>query len=183
MLDSATLTDALYNMKGTTYAPDFDMYIWGWGEYVDPDYILNVFTTSQINGWNDSVWSNAEYDKLYTQQARTIDPAQRKPIVDKMVQIYYESAPYILTNYEQQLEAYNTDKWVGWTHVPSPAGPVAFENDCIDTYLNLKPKAASTASSGATSAWIYVVIVIVVLIVVVVAVQLLRRTRRKSVEE
>jgi peptide/nickel transport system substrate-binding protein len=183
VLDSGTLTDALYNMKGTTYAPDFDMYIWGWGEYVDPDYILNVFTTGQINGWNDSVWSNSEYDKLYTQQAQTIDPAQRKPIVDKMVQIYYESAPYIITNYEQQLEAYNTDKWVGWTHVPPPAGPVAFANDNIDTYLNLKPKAAATASSGATSAWIYVVIVLVVAVVAVVAVQMLRRSRRRSVEE
>jgi len=183
VLDSATLTDALYNMKGSTYAPDFDMYIWGWGEYVDPDYILNVFTTGQINGWNDSVWSNAEYDKLYTQQAQTLDPVQRKPIVDKMVQIYYESAPYILTNYEQQLEAYNTDKWVGWTHVPPPAGPVAFANDNIDTYLNLKPKAAATVSSGATSTWIYAVIALVVLVVAVVAVQLLRRTRRRSVEE
>ena len=128
------------------------MYIWGWGEYVDPDYILNVFTTGQINGWNDPVWSNAEYDKLYTQQAQTIDPTQRKPIVDQMVQIFYQSAPYIVTNYEQQLEAYNTAKWVGWTHVPPPDGPVAFANDNIDTYLNLKPKAAATRPAAAAAA-------------------------------
>ncbi|HZL65355.1 MAG TPA: ABC transporter substrate-binding protein [Thermoleophilia bacterium] len=185
VLDSGTLSDALYNMKGKTYAPDFDMYIWGWGEYVDPDYILNVFTTGQIDGWNDSVWSNAEYDKLYTRQAQTLDPAVRKPIVDKMVQIYYQAAPYIVTNYEQQLEAYNTTKWVGWTHVPPPAGPVAFENDCIDTYLNLKPKAAAaaTSSGGSSSTLIYVIVAVAAVAVVVVALLLLRRGRGKAVEE
>ncbi len=173
-------------MKGKTYAPDFDMYIWGWGEYVDPDYILNVFTTGQINGWNDSVWSNAEYDKLYTQQAQTIDAHQRKPIIDKMVQIYYESAPYIVTNYEQQLEAYNTAKWVGWTHVPPPAGPVAFANDNIDTYLNLKPKAAAATTTGggsSNSTLIYALVAVAAVAVVVVALLLLRRGRGKAVEE
>jgi hypothetical protein len=172
-------------MKGKTYAPDFDMYIWGWGEYVDPDYILNVFTTGQINGWNDSVWSNAEYDALYTQQAQTIDPTVRKPIIDKMVQIYYQAAPYIVTTYEQQLEAYNTATWVGWTHAPPPAGPVAFENDSIDTYLNLKPKAAAATTGGGSnnSTLIYALVAVAAVAVVVVALLLLRRGRGRTVEE
>jgi peptide/nickel transport system substrate-binding protein len=174
-------------MKGNTYAPDYDMYIWGWGEYVDPDYILNVFTTSQINGWNDAVWSNAEYDKLYVQQAQTIDPAKRKPLVDRMAEIFYTEAPFIITNYEQQLEAYNTDKWEGWTQVPEGSGPVALINDSIDTYLNLRPKvAAAKAGGGSTSGSnvvYYVVIAVVVAAVAVVAVLLLRRGRGRELEE
>ena len=63
-LDSGTISDALYNYKGSTYAPDYDIYIWGWGEYVDPDYILNVFTSGQIEGWNDPIWSNARRQAL-----------------------------------------------------------------------------------------------------------------------
>ena len=63
-------------------------------------------------------------------------------------QIFYDEAPYIVTNYEQQLEAYNTDKWEGWTPVPPGHGPVAFINDNIDTYLNLRPKVAAAEAGG-----------------------------------
>jgi peptide/nickel transport system substrate-binding protein len=183
-LDSGAISDALYNYnKAGKYAPDYDIYIWGWGEYVDPDYILNVYTTGQIEGWNDPIWSNSEYDKLYEQQAQTLDPAQRKPLVDHMLQIFYDEAPYIVTNYEQQLEAYNTSKWEGWTRVPTATGPAAFINDNIDTYVNLKPKTESTTSKSSGNTLIYAVIVLILLIVVVVAVVLLRRGRARSVEE
>ena len=184
-LDSGAISDALYNYRGSTYAPDYDIYIWGWGEYVDPDYILNVFTTGQIEGWNDPVWSNEEYDKLYEQQARTIDPAKRKPLVDRMQQIFYTEAPYILTNYEQQLEAYNTTKWEGWTRVPEGGGPVALINDNIDTYLNLRPKVAAAEGGGGSSgnSVIYVVVAVVVAGVAVAIVLLLRRGRGRAMEE
>jgi len=154
-------------------------------EYVDPDYILNVFTTSQIEGWNDPIWSNAEYDKLYDQQARTIDPAQRKPLLDRMQQIFYTEAPYIVTNYERQLEAYNTVKSEGWTQVPQGSGPVALINDSIDTYLNLRPRvaAADAGGGGSSNSLIYVAVAVAVAIVAIVAVLLLRRGRGRAMEE
>ena len=144
-----------------------------------------MFTTSQIDGWNDPVWSNPEYDKLYERQARTIDPAQRKPLVDRMQQIFYSQAPYIVTNYEQQLEAYNTDKWEGWTRVPEGSGPVAFVNDNIDTYLNLRPRAAAAEVSGSSSnnSLIYVVVALAVALAAIVAVLWLRRGRGRALEE
>ena len=180
-LDTGAITDALYNYKGDAYAPDFDMYIWGWGQYVDPDYILNVFTTSQIEWWNDACWSNEEYDALYEQQAQTLDPEQRKPLVDRMVELFYAEAPFIITNYEQQLEAYNTAKWEGWTRVPSATGPAAFINDNVDTYVNLKLK-TQTATAASSNGWIYGLIAGVVVVALVV-VWLARRGRGRSVEE
>ena len=182
-LDSGAIRDALYNYVGDTYAPDYDMYIWGWGQYVDPDYILNVFTSSQIGGWNDACWSNAEYDKLYEQQAQTIDPAERRPLVDRMAEIFYAEAPFIITNYEQQLEAYNTEKWEGWTQVPPGTGPAAFINDNIDTYVNLRPRPAVEPASGGGSTAIYVVVAVIVLVVAIVVVLLLRRGRGRTLEE
>jgi peptide/nickel transport system substrate-binding protein len=179
-LDSGAISDALYNYKGDKYAPDYDMYIWGWGEYVDPDYILNVFTTGQIEGWNDPCWSNVRYDELYEQQAQTIDPARRRPLVDEMVSLFYDSAPYIVTNYEQQLEAYNTRKWEGWTHVPA-GGPVGLINDSIDTYLNLKPVTA-VETSGTGTAWVWGAVAAVVVAAVVVLLLLVRRRRGPEVE-
>ena len=141
-----------------------------------------MYTTGQIDGWNDSVWSNAQYDKLYEQQAQTLDAAKRKPIIDQMAQIYYDSAPYIVTNYEQQLEAYNTAKWTGWTHAGA-GGPVAFENDNVDTYMNLRPKAATTATSSGGGNTLLYVGVVVILVLVGAVVLLVRRRGARTIEE
>jgi peptide/nickel transport system substrate-binding protein len=181
-LDSGAISDALYNYKGDTYAPDYDLYIWGWGQYVDPDYILNVYTTGQIAGWNDPCWSDERYDELYARQAQTIDPAARKPLIDEMVSMFYDSAPYIVTDYEQQLEAYNTSRWQGWTQAPE-GGPVAFVNDNIDTYLNLRPVAAARADDSSSTTWVYALVGAIAVVAVLAALLLSRRRRGRKVEE
>ena len=103
-----------------------------------------------------------------------------------MQQIFYAEAPFIVTNYEQQLEAYNIDKWEGWTRVPEGSGPAAFINDNIDTYLNLRPKVAAAEAGGGSnnsSLIYYVVIAVAVAAVAVVAVLVLRRGRGRALEE
>ena len=181
VLDEGALEARAYNYKGTTFAPDFDMYATTWTYWIDPDYLLNAYTTSQIQGWNDCGWSDAAYDKLYAQQAQTTDPTQRKALVDQAQEIFYSQAPYVVTSYPQQCEAYNTAKWDGWTRVPKASGPVAFLMDNVDTYLNLKPKVGAPKSGGANTLILTVVIVVVVL--AVVAVLIVRRRRRPVTEE
>ena len=181
-LDTNAIYSALYNKdKAGNYAPDYDLYLWGGGQYVDPDYILNVFTKSQIGGSNDPCWANAEYDSLYVRQSQTVDPAQRKPLVDRMASIFYDEAPFVITNYEQQLEAYNTLRWDGWTQAPA-GGPVAFINANIDTYLNLTP-VAGQESSGVVGTWVYALVALGGAVLAVVVVLLLRRGRSRAVEE
>ena len=142
-----------------------------------------MFTSSQIGGWNDACWSNAEYDKLYAQQAQTIDPVARKPLVDRMAEIFYSEAPYIITDYQQQLEAYNTQKWEGWTQVPPGTGPAAFINDNIDTYLNLRLRPAVEPAPGGGGTAVYVAVAVTVLVVAIAGVLLLRRGRGRTLEE
>ena len=181
-LSDGAIFDAEYNMKGAQYAPDYDMVIWGYGAYADPSFILSVFITGQIGGWNDSYFSNPQYDKLYVQQSQTIDQAQRRPMTDEMCQIVYDQVPYIVTTYVKQLEAFNVAKWTGWTQY-GPTGPYSFSNDNIDSYLNLKPKTAATAEAGASGSWIYVLIAAVAVVAVIGIVLARRRGRRKIVEE
>ena len=87
VVDSGVLLNAQYNYKGNTYAPDYDMYIWYWTYDYDPDMMLGVPTPQQIEGWNDTLWTNPEYTKLFTQQEQTIDAAKRIPLVQRMQQI------------------------------------------------------------------------------------------------
>ena len=54
-------------------APEYDTFIWGWGgDPYDPSFLLSILTTEEIGGSSDSFFSNAEYDRLYKEQARRV---------------------------------------------------------------------------------------------------------------
>jgi peptide/nickel transport system substrate-binding protein len=186
IVDAGVLLDAQYNYKGDTYAPDYDMYIWFWTYDVDPEMMLGVPTPQQIEGWNDTLWTDPEYTSLFTQQEQTIDVEKRIPLVQRMQEIVWESSPYLIFAYPYQLEAYRSDKWDGV--VPSPSdyegydGAAFYNYMNVDTYKQVQPKLATeTAESSSNSTTIIIVVVVAVIIIALIAVILLRR-RGRSVE-
>jgi peptide/nickel transport system substrate-binding protein len=181
VVDEGVLSTATYNMKGKVYAPDYDMFLWGWGEYVDPNYILGVFTKAQIDGWNDCCWTSPAYDKLYSEQAQEMDPVKRAAEVQQMQQLFYDAAPYVVLAYQQDLQAYNSGAWEGWVRYPSNGGMVVFSNDNIDSYRFVQPKPATAA--GGTSIGLVVGVIVAALVVVIGAVWVVRRRRSGPVEE
>jgi peptide/nickel transport system substrate-binding protein len=178
--NDGTINDGIYAYKGDTYAPNYDMFIWGWGGTADPGYQLGSFITSQIEMWNDACWSNAEYDSLYEQQDAEMDPAKREQQVQRMQQIMYDDAPYAVLYYPKYLTAYNSDKWEGWVPYPGEEGLVVLQNDNIDTYVQVHPKTATTdTGSGSSNTVLIIGIVIAAVVVIAVVVLLLRRPRRE----
>jgi len=184
VIDEAAMTDKIYNFKGDTFAPDYDLFLWYWYSDPDPSFLLSVLTTKQIGDWSDTQWSNAEYDKLYYQQQTTIDPEARKQLIWRMQQLVYQESPYITLTYPQWLESYNDGQWSGWVKSPAGDGPVIYTEYNIDSYLFAAPKAATTQSTsgGGSSAGVIVAAVVVIAIVAIVALLLVRR-RRRAVEE
>ncbi len=182
--NDGTLNDGIYTYKGDTYAPNYDMFIWGWGGTADPGYQLGSFITSQIEMWNDACWSNAEYDRLYDQQDAEMDPAAREQQVQRMQQVFYDNAHYAVLYYPKYLTAYNTAKWEGWVPYPGEEGLVVLQNDNIDTYVQVQPKTATTETSdtGSSNTALIVGIVIAAVVVIAVVVLLLRRPRREVSE-
>ena len=77
-LESSALADRIFNTSDGKPDPDYDMFLWGWYNPIDPGGALAYFTSQQIGGLNDSGFSDAEYDRLYALQGRTLDPAKRK---------------------------------------------------------------------------------------------------------
>ena len=99
-----------------------------------------------------------QYTKLNAQQIQTIDETKRIPIVQQMQQIFYKGAAYAIIAYPYQLEAYNTDKWQGWVHVPAQApggqqGSVIYSYNNIDTYRFVAPKVAAAAEKKPLVNW------------------------------
>ena len=185
-MDDGALTDQMYATKDGKFNPDYDMFLWGWYSDLDPGSLLGYFTTGQIDSWSDCAWSNAEYDKLFVEQNRTIDPAARKALIDRMQQILYEESPYIVTAYSNDLEAYNTADWEGYAASPSKIGNVLFPpygNAGNENFLLITPKTAQTAASGGSSLGLWVAVIAAAVIVALVVVLLVRRRRPRATEE
>ncbi len=140
---------------------EYDMFVWGWIPFVDPDTQLWYFHSDQLskdpedplNYYNDASWSNARYDELYTLQNQELDPAQRVAYVQEMLTIFYQEGAYIVLYYSPDLQAYRTDRFEGWIQQPADVGPVIFSNTS-PSYFNLKPVSAapSTTAAGTTVA-------------------------------
>lgn len=93
---------------------EFDIMMWNWVGYIDPDFMLSVLTCDQWGGWSDTGYCNEEYDELYEAQGLAIDPEERKEIVWKMQDIQYRDKPYIQVVQLQTLSA-TTNEWGGLT--------------------------------------------------------------------
>jgi peptide/nickel transport system substrate-binding protein len=159
------------------------MYIWEWEPSgSDPQRRLGYFTTDQIQNNNDACWSDPQYDALFKLQSTTLDQQQRKQIVWQMEKIFYEQSPYIVLDYPDLLEGWNTASWQGWKRIPQPDGAVAYLSDNVDNYglVGLK---ATTATAGGVSPGAIVAIVVAVVVVVGIVVAVVLRRRRRLVEE
>jgi peptide/nickel transport system substrate-binding protein len=133
----------------------FDMFEWGWVVEPDPNYQLSTFTCanrSYKDGGNvyanlsDSFLCNKQYDALYAQQAEQIDPAERAATVKEMQKIVYEQAPYVITAYYNNLEAYRSDRFTGFQPQPAPDGSLLFQYG-THSYQNLRPVTAEDTTS------------------------------------
>jgi peptide/nickel transport system substrate-binding protein len=184
VLDEGAILDKEYNTAGADAkpAPDFDMVLWGWNPDMDPNFILGAFTTAQIGSWSDCFWSNAEYDRLYKEQGRTIDRTARKQIVDRMQEMLYTDSPYIVLAYPESLEAYNVNKWQGWLQSPAKVGSVFYVTE-VDQYRSLQPKADAVVSHGSRTGLVAGVAVAAAVVLLASGWAIMRRRRAASAPE
>lgn len=167
------------------YAADFDMFIWGWGSDVDPDFILSVLDCGQIMGWSDTFWCNEEYSDMYQQQKEQLDIPERAATIQEMQRIAYEESPYVIFYYDNQFEAFRTDEFTGLSAVPATAdvGQMFFAPS-TQNYLDLAPvgeaETASDEDDSGGSPLLWIVLGVLVLAAIVMAMMLRRRTSEED---
>jgi peptide/nickel transport system substrate-binding protein len=153
----AVSSDALTEIIGQG---NFDMFEWGWVVEPDPNYQLSTFTCANrsykdgdsiLANLSDSFYCNEEYDALFEQQSLETDAAKRADLVKQMQQKLYDDAPYVVTYYYDNLEAYRSDRFTGFVPQPSPNGSLLFQYGTW-SYEDVKPVSAeSPAPSGSAS--------------------------------
>jgi peptide/nickel transport system substrate-binding protein len=88
----------------------FDIALWDWFSYPDPDFQLSVATTGQWCSWSDTGYANPAYDQMYSKQATLVDPAQRKTLVQQMDKLISDQFIYTYLVNEKGISA----QTLGW---------------------------------------------------------------------
>src|SRR3954467_13894606 len=169
---------------------NYDLFVWGWTPFVDPDPMLSYFTCDQVsqdpknptNYYNDASWCDKTYSAMYKQQNSELDPAKRRQIVQQMLTRFYASATYVPLYYQGDLQAYRTDKYTGWIRQPAETGPVLFNNSS-QTSATPKPVPAASASSSGGGGGSGTIVAIAIAAVVVLGGIALWMRRRTSAED
>ena len=94
----------------------FDIALWDWFSYPDPDFQLSVATTGQWCSWSDTGYSNPAYDQMYSKQGTLVDPAQRKTLVQQMDKLISDQWIYTYLVNEKGISA-QTLGWGGFRPV------------------------------------------------------------------
>lgn len=78
---------------------NIDMFLMRFNGKLDPSFLMQWFTSSQIGLWNWQRFASPEYDQLAQQAIRELDPAKRAEIAIKAQQEMDKSAAFVwLTN-------------------------------------------------------------------------------------
>jgi peptide/nickel transport system substrate-binding protein len=105
-------TDENCDASTSTGYSKFDIAMWDWIGYIDPDFMLSVVTKAQWCSWSDTGWEDPQYDQLYEQQGVTVDQNQRRDIVYQMQQMIYDQFLYTQLVNEKYIDAHSKS-WTG----------------------------------------------------------------------
>lgn len=149
-------------------AANYDMYFSGWSMGPDPDYQLGINTCGQLptqpdgsGGTSQDGYCNPEFDKLYEQQQVELDEAKRIELVHEMLAMNYEDSVSVVLYYPNQLEAYRSDRFEGFSKMPTENGIIANQSGYWG-FRTVKPVGeGGGAGSSQTGLWVILGVVVV----------------------
>ena len=120
-------------------------------DYVDPDDFLVPFALGKVGYYPPTMgYDNPEVDQLIVQQAKTVDPAQRLQLINRIQQLVNEDYAYVWLNYGA---AYSLSRsWVHERANASVASGIENNNPAMYGYFlfELEKGGQMSPSSSAT---------------------------------
>lgn len=105
--------------KPDTYAPTYDAFLWGWGGDSDtPDFNFEVLRTG--SSWQDTYYSNPEYDRVSLESRQTLDEDARIEMMHEAEKMILRDLPYIILVHDHVIYVTRRDTWHNYQ--PSPEG-------------------------------------------------------------
>jgi peptide/nickel transport system substrate-binding protein len=91
----------------------YDLALWDWSAYIDPDYMLSVLTRSQWDNLSDTGYNNPAYNAEYRRQATLSSFKERQRLVWTMERQVANARPYIQL-VDEDLVTAHTKNWTGF---------------------------------------------------------------------
>ena len=88
----------------------FDLVLWNWVHYVDPDSLLGVLTKAQWGSFSDTGYADGWYDRAHRRQATLLDADARRGLIWRMQEHLRKTRPYIQLVNEQLVTA-SSPRW------------------------------------------------------------------------
>lgn len=151
----------------------YDLYFTGWGIGPDPDYQMSINRCSSrpnadgSGATSESNWCSAKFDKQYKKQHVELDKHKRADRILQLQKLIYQAAVNDVLYYADELEAYRSDRFGGFTKEPAKDGVISGQNGYAGFY-HAKPAGSSEhngSGSTATVVWIMAGVVVVRLII------------------
>jgi peptide/nickel transport system substrate-binding protein len=178
------LTELTIRSQDGKPAPDFDSFIWGWGgDPFDPSFLLSLMTTGEIGGSSDSFFSNADYDRLFKEQAGIFDIEQRRELVTEMVNILQDNVAYLVLTEDPNLQAYRTDRVANVERAcPVETGDIICEQAGYGPLLTIEPASGASGSDDGGGGSGVILAIIAVIVIAGAGFFILRARRRRGSE-
>jgi len=108
---------AMWALEGPPPESDFQLTVEGWGASPGLDFLGPVFLSTNIvpGGWNFLGYVNPEFDEAYYIWLKNPDAQTRLEASYKMQELVYEDAFHIILAYEDIIQPYRNDTFVGYT--------------------------------------------------------------------
>jgi peptide/nickel transport system substrate-binding protein len=161
---------------------DWDILMDGWTTGPDPTYLLSIQTCGTLplddgtGGNTDAFHCNPDFDKLFTQQVTTFDPAQRAEIVGKMQDILYKANYDIVLYYGNTLDAVRKGTVSNLISGTADSGGLYPVQSVFWNFLDATPAAGGDNKSSSNTTLYAILAVVVVLILVGGGLALRRRS-------
>ncbi|WP_168801799.1 ABC transporter substrate-binding protein [Glycomyces buryatensis] len=173
-------------LNDLAYLGEFDVAFSGWGVGPNPTEQLGMHTCAVLPTLTDgsersseNSYCNEEFDALHEQQKVESDPDARAELVRQQQQLLYSDNPVIWLYYQNNMEAYNSDKISGMTTQPTD-GMVTGQEGFMWAYLTAQPAAES--DEGGTPMWVWIAVGAAVVVILAAGGFLLMR-RRSTADE
>ncbi len=123
---------------------NFDMFLEGWINELDPDWIYDLLHSSQAspNGFNIARFNNPELDRLLEMQRVITDFEERKDIVWRIQELIADELPYVSLYHRVSIYGIRIDKLGGWVQsIGFGYNPMAIAFGFVNGWslLNIQP--------------------------------------------
>lgn len=101
-------TGAFFSAGQGEAGKDLDMFIVRFNGKLDPNFLAQWFTSSQVGDWNWQRWANKDFDGLLDQASSELDDEKRAALMVKAQGLMEDSAAFVWLTYDVSMFAYRS---------------------------------------------------------------------------